>query len=46
MYGAIHEGAMIQAMSRMDNPTLRWRYGDVVDEEQGGEEAQHAREER
>ena len=22
------EGAMIQAMARMDNPTLRWRYGD------------------
>ena len=21
------EGAMIQAMARMDNPTLRWRYG-------------------
>ena len=33
------EGAMIQAMSRMDNPTLRWRYGDVAAEEQGGEEA-------
>ena len=46
MSAAWDEGAMIQAMSRMDNPTLRWRYGDVVDEEQGGEEAQHAREER
>ena len=26
------EGAMIQAMARMDNPTLRWRYGDVSEE--------------
>ena len=25
------EGAMIQAMARMDNPTLRWRYGDDVE---------------
>ena len=22
----------IQAMARMDNPTLRWRYGDVNEE--------------
>ena len=25
------EGAMIQAMARMDNPTLRWRYGDGIE---------------
>ena len=37
MAAAWDEGTMIQAMSRMDNPTLRWRYGDVADEEQGGE---------
>ena len=33
------EGAMIQAMARMDNPTLRWRYGDDV-EERGDTETQ------
>ena len=30
------EGAMIQAMARMDNPTLRWRYGDVNEDARDG----------
>ena len=35
------EGAMIQAMARMDNPTLRWRYGGGDDvEAQGDTETQ------
>ena len=37
------EGAMIQAMARMDNPTLRWRYGGGDVEEQGDTEAQPER---
>ena len=30
------EGAMIQAMARMDNPTLRWRYGDMNEDARDG----------
>ena len=37
------EGAMIQAMARMDNPTLRWRYGGGDVEEQEDVETQPAR---
>ena len=37
------EGAMIQAMARMDNPTLRWRYGGGDVDEQGDTEAQPER---
>ena len=37
------EGAMIQAMARMDNPTLRWRYGDEGVEEREDTEAQPER---
>ena len=37
------EGAMIQAMARMDNPTLRWRYGGEDVEEQEDTEAQPER---
>ena len=37
------EGAMIQAMARMDNPTLSWRYGGGDVEEQGDTEAQPER---
>ena len=28
------EGTLIQAMARLDDPTLRWRYGDVAAEAQ------------
>ena len=34
---------MIQAMARMDNPTLRWRYGGGDVEEQEDVETQPAR---
>ena len=37
------EGAMIQAMARMDNPTLRWRYGGDDVGEQEDTEAQPER---
>ena len=43
MSAAWDEGAMIQAMARMDNPTLRWRYGGGDVEEQGDTEAQPER---
>ena len=43
MSAAWDEGAMIQAMPRMDNPTLQWRYGSGDVEEQGDTEAQPER---
>ena len=43
MPAAWDEGAMIQAMARMDNPTIRWRYGGGDVEEQGDTEAQPER---
>ena len=43
MPAAWDEGAMIQAMARMDNPTLRWRYGGGDVEEKEDNEAQPER---
>ena len=38
------EGTLIQAMARLDDPTLRWRYGDVAAEAQDEAEVSVERE--